>query len=169
VVIIYKRAFTVWHHPGIVPGTFRSQIGDANHYSTAAPLTLEFQRKQHWIVFELAVLTDPDKPLPCSQYFVLFYDLRVIFATAYSTDLATHAKYVALLPTVWCCCLATNAGIIRRQRVITGSSVHKLQRAQHYIGHLNCSANPRNYDECTPCAIKTCHSTKYGYSTSPYL
>jgi len=35
VVNIYKHAFTFWHRPGIEPGTFRSQVGLPNHYSTA--------------------------------------------------------------------------------------------------------------------------------------
>jgi len=28
-----------WHHPGIEPWTFRSQVGHANHYSTDRPFT----------------------------------------------------------------------------------------------------------------------------------
>jgi len=32
---IYKHAFTFWHRPGIEPGTFQSQVGHSNHYSTA--------------------------------------------------------------------------------------------------------------------------------------
>jgi len=38
VVNIYKHAFTFWHRPGIEPGTFRSQVGHSNHYSTTLNL-----------------------------------------------------------------------------------------------------------------------------------
>jgi len=34
-VSIYKHAFTFWHHPGIERGTFRSQVGHSDHYSTS--------------------------------------------------------------------------------------------------------------------------------------
>jgi len=35
VVNIYKHTLTFWHHPGIEPGTFQSQVRHSNHYSTA--------------------------------------------------------------------------------------------------------------------------------------